>query len=196
MPATTDARVAILLAEGLEECEALVVRDVLWRAGISSTMIAIGDSLAVTSSHDVTIVADATFDEVNIRDFDLLFLPGGMPGTKNLEASADVRDAVQMFAEEGKWVAAICAAPSILAHMGLLRGIFATANPNFQADIMAGGGELSHDGVVVTPTVQGGGFVTGQGLGVAIDFGYALVDRILGAGASDSLRAGIVDLRE
>ena len=196
MPATTDARVAILLAEGLEECEALVVRDVLWRAGISSTMIAIGDSLAVTSSHDVTIVADATFDEVNIRDFDLLFLPGGMPGTKNLEASADVRDAVQMFAEEGKWVAAICAAPSILAHMGLLRGIFATANPNFQADIMAGGGELSHDGVVVTPTVQGGGFVTGQGLGVAIDFGYALVARILGAGASDSWRAGIVDLRE
>ena len=121
---TSDKRVAAFFAEGLEECEGLVVCDLLYRAGIRTDKVSISDNLAVTSSHEVTIVCDRTIhdDDFSFDDYDLLFLPGGMPGSNNLRACEMLCNALRSFASAGKDVAAVCAAPYILAELGRTKG--------------------------------------------------------------------------
>jgi 4-methyl-5(b-hydroxyethyl)-thiazole monophosphate biosynthesis len=187
-----DSRVAVFFAEGLEECEALVLVDLLFRAGVPCDKVAVGDNLAVTSSHDVTLVCDRTLaDEgFSFDDYDMLVLPGGMPGTKNLRACEPLCDAVSRFVRAGRPVAAICAAPSILAELGLLEGRRATANPNFQ-HVLAEHGATVEQGSVVTD----GNVMTSKGLGTALELGLELVRHFLGDAAVEDLKEKVVYIR-
>ena len=120
-------KLGIFMADGCEMIEGLAVVDIVRRTGeMEIVMIAIGDSKQVTSSHNVTFFADALATEVNFDELDGIILPGGMPGTLNLGASEVVNEVIKKFAAEGKLVAAICAAPSVLGAAGILEGRHAT----------------------------------------------------------------------
>ena len=125
----TDKTVAVFIAPGLEEVEALATVDILFRAGIPTTMISVTPERTVTSSHNIVVTCDLTLAEANLADYDMLVLPGGIPGTPNLKAVEPLMAAVTERVRAGRPVAAICAAPSILAELGLLEGRQATSNP-------------------------------------------------------------------
>lgn len=195
----SERRVAIFFAEGLEEVEALSPADILFRAGIPRDLVAITPERLVQTSHDVRVTCDRTiFDaDFSFDDYDLLFLPGGMPGTLNLKACAPLTQAVARFVaagagqgEKGKQVAAICAAPSILAELGLLEGRDATANPNFQHVLAEHGARVHAD----APVVEDDNVITSQGMGTSVDLGLTLVRRLLGEEAASRVREGIVVL--
>ena len=156
-------KVGIFMADGCEEIEGLTVVDIVRRAKLEMTTISITDEKEVTSSHNVTFLTDALASEVDFDGFDAIVLPGGMPGTLNLGASDMVN------AGEGKIVAAICAAPSVLGAAGLLEGRHATCHAGFEEKLT--GAITSEDAVVVD-----GNIITSRGMGTAIDFGLAIVD--------------------
>ena len=185
--AATDKRVAALIAPGLEEVEALAVVDVLYRAGIGCDMIAVADDRAVVSSHEVTLTCATTLAEADLDDYDLLFLPGGIPGTPNLKATAAITDAVTERVRAGRPVAAICAAPSILAELGLLDGRRATANPAFMHVLEENGAITSEDSVVVD-----GAILTSRGMATAAELGIEIVRFYLGDDAAEAVAKGIV----
>lgn len=167
----------IYLADGTEECEALLCADLLRRAGVDVTLAAVGGKREVVSSHGVAIRADALAEEADIAGTDLLVLPGGWPGTKHLEDCDAVRETILAFAAAGKPVAAICAAPSILGHLGLLRGRRATAFPSFRD-------QLTDAILTEGDVVRDGPFLTAPGLGAAIPFALALVETLEGPAAA------------
>lgn len=184
----TDKRVAVMVAPGLEEIEGLTVVDILYRAGIPCDTVAVADAREVTSSHEVRIVCDTTLAEADLDSYDMIVLPGGMPGTKNLAACEPLRDKVCEFAAAGKQVAAICAAPALtLGAWGVLRGRRATSNPNFREALAGFGAEVSDDPVVVD-----GNAITSQGMGTAIDFGLEIVRHYLGDAAVADTKEKIV----
>lgn len=182
-------RVAVFLAEGCEEIEALTVVDLLFRAGIPCETVSITNSNVVTSSHDVSVVCDRGMDDTRFHfdDYDMLVLPGGMPGTTNLEECDALTDQVSHFAHEGKQVAAICAAPTILAKLGLLEGKRATCFPALQNVLAENGAEVLQDQVVID-----GNIITSKGMGTAIPFGLAIVAHYLGQEVADNLARSIV----
>ena len=186
----TDARVAVFVAPGLEEIEGLTVVDLLFRAGIPCDTVAVTPERQVTSSHEVTIVCDrSVHDEgFSFDDYDMLVLPGGIPGTPNLRACEPLCEALGRFAGTGRALAAICAAPSILAELGLLEGRRATANPGFQHVLAEHGAELVAD----EPVVVDGGLITSQGAGTAMPFGLEIVRHFLGDEAVDRVAEGVV----
>lgn len=167
------SKAVVFFAEGTEECEALLVVDLLRRGKIEVVVASASGSLTVTGSHKITITADALAEDVDYSDVDLVVLPGGIPGTPNLAANATVTGTVKAFAEAGKKVAAICAAPSILASLGLLEGKKATAHFSFQ-DKLTGAVVLDQEVVV------DGNITTSYGLGGAIPFGLELVRQLVG----------------
>ena len=126
------SKAVVFFAEGTEECEALLVVDLLRRAKVEVTVASASGSREIVSSHKVHITADALAEEVDYSDVDMVVLPGGIPGTPNLAANKTVTDTCVSFAKSGKKVAAICAAPSVLASLGLLEGRKATAHAGFQ----------------------------------------------------------------
>ena len=184
---TTDKRVAVLLADGLEEIEALAAVDLLYRAGIDVQMLAVGDTLQVTGSHGVTIHADALLAEADLGSYTLVMLPGGIPGTPNLQADAAVVAEVRRRLESDLPLAAICAAPSVLARTGLLEGRAATCHPSVEQVLIDGGARLSHDRVV-----RDSNLLTSRGMGTAVDLGLELVRFLQGDQAVAALRQAIV----
>lgn len=184
---TTDHQVALFLADGCEEIEALTVVDLLYRAGIPLTTVSITDTTKVVSSHKVTIIADTTISQLDFDAYDMLVLPGGIPGTPNLEACDLLTSQVKAFASAGKQIAAICAAPSIFAHLGLLKGKHATCNPGFDAHLVEGGAILEHKSVVVD-----GNIITSRAMGTAMRFGLTIVAHYLGSDAAENLAAKIL----
>ena len=187
--ATTDKHVAVFLAEGMEEIEALTVVDLLYRAGIPCETVSITNSNVVTSSHDVSVVCDREIDDTrfDFDDYDMIVLPGGMPGTTHLGECDDLTDQVRRFANDGRQVAAICAAPTILAKLGLLEGKRATCFPGQQQVLVDNGAELLQDQVVID-----GNIITSKGMGTAIPFGLAIVAHYLGQDVADDLARKIV----
>ena len=167
------SKAVVFFAQGTEECEALLVVDLLRRAKVEVVVASASGSLQVTGSHGITLTADALAEDVDYSGVDLVVLPGGIPGTPNLAASQTVCDTVKAFAAQGKKVAAICAAPSILADLGLLEGKKATAHAAFQ-DKLAGAAVLNQEVVV------DGSITTSYGLGGAIPFGLELVRQLAG----------------
>jgi 4-methyl-5(b-hydroxyethyl)-thiazole monophosphate biosynthesis len=167
-------RVLVLLAEGFEELEAVAVVDLLRRADIEVRMVALAHR-EVTGSHGITVVADVSLDEVEVGDYDMIVLPGGMPGTTHLKSDPRVTRLLRQFAESGRYTAAICAAPSVLAHAGLLAGRKATSFPGFLTPGSAPDIRLSEDPVVVD-----GKIVTSRGPGTAVPFGLALIELLEG----------------
>jgi 4-methyl-5(b-hydroxyethyl)-thiazole monophosphate biosynthesis len=168
------SRVLIPLAPGFEEIEAITVIDLLRRAGIEVRTAALGD-LRVTGSHDITVEADIRLDDARVGDYDMIVLPGGMPGAEHLKQDARLSELLRQFAAEGRYTAAICAAPGVLAHAGLLAGRAATSYPGFLDDDSAPGIRLKTD-----PVVTDGKVVTSRGPGTAMDFGLALIELLEG----------------
>ena len=177
--------VPILFATGFEEIEALAPADILRRAGVEVRLVGVTGE-KVTGSHGIEVTMDTVIDALNYSDVDAVILPGGLPGTTNLEASEAVQKLIDHCVAEGKLVAAICAAPSILAHKGLLASREATAFPNFQKDLVDGGAHLSREYVV-----QDGNFLTARGMGVATQFGLKLAELLADRETSEKIRASI-----
>lgn len=165
--------VVIVLAHGFEEIEALTPADVLRRAGLRVTLCGVGGR-EITGSHGIKVLTDAAVEDVDPREMDALLLPGGGKGTENLEASPIVQRLIDEAAGAGKLIGAICAAPSILAHKGLLRGRRATAFPQFQKDLTEGGAALSEEFVC-----RDGNFITARGMGVSLSFGLKLAEALV-----------------
>ena len=183
----TDATVAIMLADGFEEVEALAVADVLYRAGVRADLISVTDARHVTSSHGIRVVADLMLEDVDLSAYTLLFLPGGMPGTLGLKGTPAIQAEVLRRADAGQPGAAICAAPSILAELGVLEGRHATANPAFVKAIAAGGATVHENPVVVDEFI-----ITSRGAGTALELGLEIVRYLLGDEAVDEVARGVV----
>ena len=164
--------VYVFLAEGFELVEAMAPVDLLRRAGVEVKLVGVGGQV-VAASNGVAVQADITVEGVAREGLEAIVLPGGLPGTLNLEKSTAVQEIIDYCAAEGKAIGAICAAPSILAHKGLLQGREATSFPNFQPDLEKGGARLSGEFVC-----QDGPFITGRGMGVSTEFGLALVQAL------------------
>lgn len=168
------SRVLVPLAEGFEEIEAVTVVDLLRRAGIEVHTASL-DGPRVTGSHGIALMADIAFDAAMADDYDMIVLPGGMPGAEHLKNDPRVTSLLRRFATAGRFTAAICAAPSVLAHAGLLEERSATSYPGFLNADSAPGIRLRDDAVVVDGKV-----VTSRGAGTAMEFGLALIELLAG----------------
>ena len=183
----TDATVAIMLADGFEDVEALAVADVLYRAGVRSDLISVTDARHVTSSHGIRVVADLMLEDVDLSTYTVLFLPGGMPGTLGLKATPAIQAEVLRRSDASEPIAAICAAPSILSELGILDGRHATANPAFVKAI-AEGGAIVHENPVVADEF----IITSRGAGTSLELGLEIVRYLLGDEVVDEVARGIV----
>lgn len=169
----------LFLAEGFEITEAMAPLDIMRRAKLNVKTVGVtGDY--VTSSHGVTVKPDMELNGLSYDEVEGVILPGGMPGTLNLEASEQVLAYVQHCYENGKLVAAICAAPSIFGHMGLLEGRNATCFPGFEKDLK--GAEATGKHVETDSNV-----ITAKGAGCAIEFGHAIVSYAVSKEAADKV---------
>ncbi len=173
------AKVLMPIAQGFEEIEVIAVVDVLRRADIE-VVIAGVISGPVESAHNVFIMPDTTIDAVDAGTFDMIVLPGGQPGTDNLNADPRIHALLAEFAVKEKLIGAICAAPIVLAAAGLLSGKKVTCYPSY-IDQLNGG--IYED----TPVVSYGNIITSQGPGTAIRFGLAIADRLAGRHTSDGV---------
>lgn len=177
----------ILLATGFEETEMIAPLDMLRRAGVPVQTVGITGKVVV-GAHEIPVTADILPQEVDLSAMDGVILPGGMPGTTNLQASPFVINLVKTCFDEGKLVAAICAAPMILGELGLLDGKNATCFPGFEES-------LKGATVLSNPAVTHGNVITGRGAGAALDFGAALVDYLTEPGKGANLLAQMQDPR-
>lgn len=159
----------LMLADGFEETEAIATLDVIRRAELKINTVGV-DGKCVKGSHGVTVEADITIDEVDFEKAEGVILPGGMPGTLNLQKNQAVQELIRHCAAGGKLVAAICAAPMIIGEMGLLKGKRATCFPGYEENLL---GAVEAEEYVVTD----GDFITARGGAVSLEFGAAIVDR-------------------
>lgn len=179
------AKVAIFLATGFEEIEALTVVDLLRRVHVDIDMVSITGEKKASGSHGIVVETDKIINQLNFAEYDMLVLPGGMPGTLNLEACEVLMNQVDAFYRDDKWLAAICAAPSIFGHKGILNGRTACCYPGFEKD-------LKGANVSVEPVCLDGRIITSRGMGTAIDFGLKIVDVLVGKEVSDDLAKTII----
>ncbi len=171
-----------LLAKGFEEIEAITTVDILRRAGIDVQTVAIrSTSDSVTGGHNITLTCDLKRKQVSLNDIEGVILPGGMPGTVNLEDSDTVQRIIAYCRENNKYICAICAAPQILGHLGILKGKKATCYPGFE-------GELLGAEIVNAPAVVDGKVITGKGPGATVDFAMAIVTEVKGKDVAEKLK--------
>jgi len=173
----------IFLAEGFEEIEAVSVIDILRRGEVEVEVLSITGRHIVTGLHGIAVDADSLFDETD--DADILILPGGGIGTDNLDKHEGLKALISDFHRKGKWIAAICAAPSILGGMGLLQGKKATCYPGMEPRLT--GAIIQPDPVVVD-----GNIITGKGPGFAAAFGLRIVQELQGQTIADDVAAGML----
>ena len=179
------SRTAIFIAEGFEEIEALTAVDLLRRAEIEIQMVSINGNRTVTGSHGITVQCDTLFENVELDSLDMIILPGGAPGTKNLDAFAPLKDRIREFDQQGRYISAICAAPGILGRMGLLKGRKACSYPTTEDQL--DGAQVQH-----TETVISDHILTSRGMGTATAFGLAIVGRLQGEEKAEKLGRAIV----
>ena len=181
------AKVAVFIADGSEEVEAITPVDLLRRAKIDCDVVSVMESNTITASRGVVITADKNIKDIDFADYDMLVLPGGIKGTEHLGSTAALTDAVLDFARNGKAVAAICAAPTIFSGLGLLTGVPATCNPSFFDKLEADGAVVDKD----APVVRSGNIITSQAMGTSHDFGLEIVKYFAGEEAASSLKSNI-----
>ncbi len=175
---------ALFLAEGYEECEALITVDILRRASIEIDTVSIMQEQVVKSSHGILVQADKMWDNIDTKDYDVLILPGGKLGTANLEKFEPLIEALKNHYSEGKLIAAICAAPSILGHLGFLKDKNYTCFPSFD--------EASFLGTYKEElAVQDSNIVTGRGMGATLEFARILVKIITNGEMMNTVDYGI-----
>ena len=172
-------------ANGFEETEAIAPIDVMRRAGLDVKLVSITNDLMVTGSHGISVKTEVLFDEVDFDDAELLFLPGGMPGTKNLDAHAGLCELLQKSAEKGIKMAAICAAPMVFGNLGLLNGEKASCYPGFEEHLI--GATLEKNEVVVS-----GQFITSRGAGTAMALGLKIVELMKDEKIAKELASAII----
>ena len=169
----------MFLANGFEEVEALTPLDLLRRAGADIKTVGIG-SRSVEGAHGIAVMADLLDSEIEDLSAEMIILPGGMPGTLGLAESEIVKKALDIAVNNGSYIAAICAAPSVLGKYGILHGKTATCFPGFEDSMI--GANCSTSGVC-----RDGKIITAAGMGVALEFGLALVEALYGKEKSDEL---------
>lgn len=175
------------LAKGFEEIEAVTTVDILRRAGIEIKTVAVneGASLVVCGAHNIPFVCDISINDCKAEEsLEGVFLPGGMPGTTNLDNSQKIRELITYCADNDKYLFAICAAPSVFGHMGLLRGKKATCYPGFESEL---------EGAEYTANAfeKDGRIITGKGPGVTIQFALCIVEELKGKDVALELKAGM-----
>ena len=178
-------KVALFLADGFEEIEAIGTIDILRRAGVEVTAISLTTYYTVKGANGVKVDVDAIFDEVDFSEMDMLVLPGGLPGAENLKEHEGVRTVVTEFVRDGKEVAAICAAPMVLGSLGLLQGRNATCYPGFESELI--GANVTGASVVVDENI-----ITGKGPGLTFEFALTLVEKLVGADVRKELTNGLL----
>lgn len=175
----------VFLADGCEMVEALTPVDLLKRAGVEVVTVSVGKSEYIVSSHGVTIKADQMFADDVAEGADMVILPGGMPGTLHLGEHEGVTSIVKKFHEEGRYVAAICAAPSVLGALGVLKGRKAVCYPSFEEQLT--GAQVTMDDVAVD-----GNVITSRGMGTAIPFALSLIEVLLGTEAAAKVKSDVI----
>ena len=176
--------VYLFLADGFEEIEAIAPIDILRRANIDIKTVSISDTKEVTGAHGIIIQADLLFAEVDFNLNDMLILPGGMPGTKNLDAHQALKTLLSAQYKKGGKIAAICAAPSILGKMELLKGKEAICYPGFEETLT--GAVISKHLVVKSENI-----ITAKGAGVAVEFALQIVEELKGKSESEKIASAI-----
>ena len=174
--------VYVFLAQGFEELEALAPVDILRRAGVEVCTVGVGSDM-ITGSHGIPVKTDITVDKIVLDNkLDMIVLPGGMPGANNLEANPDVLAAVDFCAENNRYIAAICAAPRILGHKGLLDGRYATCFPGYESELRGALTSTKH-------VVVDGKFITAKGAGCSLRFALKLVELLCSRDKAEGLEA-------
>ena len=181
-------KVGVFFGTGYEEIEALTVVDLLRRAGIEVQCISIDNRKQVMGSHKINVEMDAGIGDVDFESLDMIVCPGGMPGTRNLEACDILTEQIRSFYEKGKLIGAICAAPSILGHMGLLKGRKACIFPGMEEELV--GAEVVYDDVVQSEHV-----ITSRGMGTAIAFGLEIISNLIDKETAQNLGRKIVYIK-
>ncbi len=173
----------VFFAPGFEEIEAIATVDMLRRAQLAVTTVGIG-AKTVTGSHGITIVCDKSGDALDISDCSAVVLPGGMPGTNNLEQSPLVQSCLEQASQRGAWICAICAAPLILGHKNLLQGRRATCYPGYEQELY--GAEATGDAVCTDNNI-----ITGKGAGAVFNFAAAIIAALRGSEAAAEIKEGM-----
>lgn len=178
-------KIAIFFAKGYEEIEALSVVDICRRCNLTIDMVSITEEMQVEGAHGIMVGMDKTFSQVDFEEYDMLVLPGGGGGTKGLEAHQGLMAQVDAFYAAGKYIAAICAAPSIFGHRGILKGKKACCYPSFESHL---------EGAEVTagPVEVSGNVITSRGMGTSIPFGLAIVKVFCGADKAEEMAKTII----
>jgi 4-methyl-5(b-hydroxyethyl)-thiazole monophosphate biosynthesis len=175
----------VFLATGFEDIEALAPVDIMRRAGLPVETVSVTGAEIVESAHAVGIKADRLLADIDFGKADMIVLPGGLPGSTNLDACTPLTKAIASHFAAGKPIAAICAAPLVFGHLGILKGKKATCYPGVE-------GELAGATYTAAIVEQDGNIITGKGPAAAFEFGYTIVDYFKGAGASNALRQGMI----
>ena len=178
-------KIYVFLAEGFETIEALGVVDVCRRAALPVVTVSVTGDLCVTSSHHVSVTADALIEDTDLSDASLLFLPGGLPGSTNLNDHEPLKEAILKHYNAGKALAAICAAPLVYGQMGLLKGKRTTCYPGFETYLTGAcpTGEL---------VVEDGQFLLGKGPAAVLKLGFAIVERFCGPAKAKEVAEGML----
>lgn len=169
----------LFLAEGFEETEALACLDVMRRAKLNVQTVGVTGEFVI-SSHGICVKSDVSADDIDYAEIEGAILPGGMPGTLNLEKDERVIECIKRCYDSGKIVAAICAAPSILGHLGMLEGRNATCFPGFEKELTGAEYTAAH-------SVTDGNVITAKGAGCAVEFGHAIVAKALSKQVADKV---------
>lgn len=177
--------VYLFLADGFEEIEALCVLDFLRRASVDVTTVGVSGKVA-NGSHKIPVICDITEDELDLTsNFDMIILPGGMPGSVNLDNSLVVDKMIKRAIDEDKFLCAICAAPFVLGKRGYLNGRSATCYPGFENQLI--GAKIVNQGVV-----RDGKIITGRAMGSAHDFGLEIVEALCGKEMKEKLKSAVL----
>lgn len=173
-------KIAVHLADGFEEIEAVSIIDVLRRADLDVAIVSVTGKTEVTGAHQIKLMADVLFEKVNYSEIYMIVLPGGMPGAANLDAHVGLNTQIRKFVDENKQLAAICAAPLVFGNLGILKGKQAVCYPGFEKYLK--GAEVLNISVV-----ESGNIITGRGPGVAIQFALKIVEKAVSAEKAELL---------
>ena len=175
----------IHLAEGFEETEAVTIIDVLRRAGLNVISVSVTGNRMVKGSHNIEIKADILFEEVDFALGEMIILPGGMPGSKNLNEHEGLRSQIIDYQKRGKYLAAICAAPIVFGNLGILKGKRAVCYPGYEAHLV--GAEVRSNPYIVDNNI-----ITGRGVGAALQFSLEIVRILKGEESAIQLRKAML----
>jgi 4-methyl-5(b-hydroxyethyl)-thiazole monophosphate biosynthesis len=165
-------KVAIHMAEGFEEVEAISIVDLLRRADINVLMVSMAHQLEVKGAHEIVVRADVLFEDVDYKDIFMMVLPGGMPGASNLDSHNGLKQQIKQFEDQDRPLAAICAAPMVLGKLGILKDKQAVCYPGYEK-------YLVDAQVLKVPVVESENVITGRGVGTALEFGLKLIEKIV-----------------